>query len=109
MEVRVRNVDPSIVGVIDEYARSNNETRSDYLKRLLEYDARRNILEQASRNEEEKIKILSEILEVIMNNIRELGVEIQKVTALIAYLSDIDHQEVEYYLQNVVIEKETHQ
>lgn len=106
MEVRIRNVDPAIVSVIDEYAKENNETRSDYVRRLLEYESKRKILEQANRMEEEKIKPVFLAMEAMMNSIKEMSLEIQKMIALITYIADMDYHEVEYFLQNVVIEQE---
>lgn len=47
MEIRIRNVDPAIVAIIDEYAKENQESRSEYLRRLLEFEAQRKLLEKS--------------------------------------------------------------
>lgn len=102
MEVRIRNVDPAIVSIIDEYAKENNETRSEYLRRLLQYEAHRKLLEQSHRLNEDKIKPIYLALEIMMNNIKELSFELQKLMALIIYLADMDQNEVDYLLDSVV-------
>lgn len=106
MEVRIRNIDPAIVTVIDEYAKENNESRNEYVKRLLHYDARRKILEEANRIDEDKIKPIYLALEIMMNKTMEMSIEIQKMIALNIYLAELDGQEVHYLLDKVIIELE---
>lgn len=106
MEVRIRNIDPAIVTVIDEYAKENNESRNEYVKRLLHYDARRKILEEANRIDEDKIKPIYLALEIMMNKTMEMSIEIQKMIALNIYLAELDEQEVHYLLDKVIIELE---
>lgn len=106
MEVRIRNIDPAIVTVIDEYAQENNESRNEYVKRLLHYDARRKVLEEASRIDEDKIKPIYLALEIMMNKTMEMSIEIQKMIALNIYLAELDEQEVHYLLDKVIIELE---
>lgn len=106
MEIRIRNVDPAIVAIIDEYAKENQESRSEYLRRLLEFEAQRKLLEKSKRLNEDNIKPIYNILEIILNRIEDMDLEIQKLLALIIYIGELDKDEVRYLLQNVIFEAE---
>lgn len=106
MEIRIRNVDPAIVAIIDEYAKENQESRSEYLRRLLEFEAQRKLLEKSKRLNEDNIKPIYNILEIILNRIEDMDLEIQKLLALIIYIGELDKDEVRYLLQNVIFETE---
>lgn len=106
MEVRIRNIDPAIVSVIDEYAKENNESRNIYLTRLIQWDAKRKLMNRVDEELNEKIKPLISFMEIISNRFEEMELEIQKVKALLIYLGGLDQEEVDQLLEKVIIRME---
>lgn len=102
MEVRIRNVDPSVVKVIDDYAKSHGESRNQYLKRLLLFDAKRKILAEAKFETEKIIAPLTQALERIFYKLDEHEQDIQKILALLIYIGEIEQEEVNQLLDETI-------
>lgn len=106
MEIRLRNIDPAIVAVIDEYAKENNESRNMYLNRLIQWDAKRNLMKKTNIDMNERMKPLISFMEIMTNQLGEMELEIQKLKALTIYLSNLDQHQVDRLLNKVVIRME---
>lgn len=106
MEIRIRGVDPSIVYTIDEYAKTNNLSRNNYIKKLLMWQAERNVMESARLKEDAKMKSTYQINEIVLKKIKELEFNSHQILALNIYNSGLDAEELEEILNTKVVEGE---
>jgi len=102
MDVSIRGIDPVIVKVIEEYAKENKQSRNEYIKNLLKYDAQKNIMNEINRFEDEKTTTILNTLSIIIQRCDDLEFELQKMFALLIYATDMDQYEVDTILNNVV-------
>lgn len=102
MDVSIRGIDPAIVKVIEEYAKENKQSRNEYIKNLLKYDAQKNIMNEINRFEDEKTNTILNALSIIIERSNDLEIELQKMLALLIYASDMDQYQVDTILNKVV-------
>lgn len=106
MEIRIRGVDPSVVSIIDEYAKLNNLSRNNYIKQLLVWQAKRNIMESARLEEDTKMKSIYQINEILFNKLKEMEFNLHQLLALNMYVSELDNEELDQILNTNVVEGE---
>jgi|SRR5699024_1830859 len=102
MDVSIRGIDSAIVRVIEEYAKENKQSRNEYIKNLLKYDAQKNIMNEINRFQDEKTNTILNALSIIIQRCDELEFELQKMFALLIYTTDMDQYEVDTILNKVV-------
>lgn len=102
MDVSIRGIDPAIVKVIEEYAKKNKQSRNEYIKNLLKYDAQKNIMNEINRFQDEKTNTILNALSIIIERSNDLEIELQKMLALLIYTSNMDQYQVDTILNNVV-------
>jgi len=102
MDVSIRGIDPAIVKVIEKYAKKNKQSRNEYIKNLLKYDAQKNIMNEINRFQDEKTNTILNALSIIIERSNDLEIELQKMLALLIYASDMDQYQVDTILNKVV-------